>query len=387
MRTNSILFFIALLAVSLTARADYLQVNRSATVYAEPNRSSDVVFNADAESNLLMADSETENGYYHVQDPNTGQTGWIYRALVRRYKGDIPKTENRSGKAFLGKGANRGGFPEKACKIPYNEEPSDTSAFDRSCGLEGDAKPKSGEAAQNPHKNYLCASGVAQEITSSDLIELQKEVDDSGMEYGSPFSGKPGPPLDRSKLGSLPPLGNGLKLEEGSLVSFVGYLADAHYMPKSPVKPPKKGGETVNCHLTNHEEADIHLAISSSPGRISAKDPQKEAKLCKTISAEMIPHLRPGVWNRDNLDQVIDLDRPVRILGQLFFDASHEPCEKGAAHGSDPRRATVWEIHPVYTFEVCKFDDLRRCDPGKPSNWQPLSQAAEVDVKDEEQDE
>ena len=385
MRINGISLFVALLTGSLAARADYLQVNRSATVYAEPNRTSDVVFKADTKSNLLLTDSETENDYYHVQNPATGQTGWVYRTLVRRYSGDIPKTENRAGNAFFGKGAN-GGFPEKACKIPYNEEPSDTSAFDRSCGLEGDAKPKSGEAAQNPHKNNLCATGVAQEITSSDLIELQKEVDDSGMEYGSPFGGGPGPPVDRSKLESLPPVENGLKLEEGSLVSFVGYLADAHYMPKSPVKPPKKGGETVNCHLTKHEEADIHLAISSSPGRISAKDPQKEAKFCKTISAEMIPHLRPGIWNKDNLDQVIDLDRPVRILGQLFFDASHERCKNGVPHGSDPRRATVWEIHPVYTFEVCKFDDLRRCDPGKPSNWQPLSQAAGVNTKEEEED-
>src|SRR6266581_149154 len=157
MRINSISLFIALLAVGSSARADYLHVTRSATVYAEPNRTSDVVFKADTESNLLLTNSETENGYYQVQNPATGQTGWVYRTLVRRYKGDIPKTEYRAGNASFGKGANGDGFPGKACKVPYNEEPSDTSAFDRSCGLEGDAKPKSGEAAQNPHKNNLCA--------------------------------------------------------------------------------------------------------------------------------------------------------------------------------------------------------------------------------------
>src|SRR5258708_2704749 len=92
MRAISLLLFIASLVVSFAARADYLQVNRPANVYAEPNRSSDVVFKADAESKLLLTDSETENGYYHVQYPATGKTGWIYRPLVRRYKADIPQS-------------------------------------------------------------------------------------------------------------------------------------------------------------------------------------------------------------------------------------------------------------------------------------------------------
>src|ERR1700730_14610744 len=100
MRINSIWLVVALLVVSFTARADYLRVIRSAVVYTEPIRSSDVVFKADAESSLVLTDSETENGYYHVQNPGTGQTGWIYRTFVRRYKGDISKTGNRPGGAF-----------------------------------------------------------------------------------------------------------------------------------------------------------------------------------------------------------------------------------------------------------------------------------------------
>jgi hypothetical protein len=97
----------------------------------------------------------------------------------------------------------------------------------------------------------------------------------------------------------------------------------------------------------------------------------------------MIPHMRPGVWNGDNLDQVIDLERPVKITGHLFFDASHQPCNGSTPVGSDPRRITEWEIHPIYTFDVCKFDAVSQCDSKNPSAWQPLSNAAGITLEEE----
>jgi len=100
----------------------------------------------------------------------------------------------------------------------------------------------------------------------------------------------------------------------------------------------------------------------------------------------MIPHLRPGIWNMDALTQVMDLQRPVRVSGHLFFDGSHEPCRNGTPVGSDPRRIAEWEIHPIYTFEVCTFDAVSKCDPDKPSFWQPLSKANGVNLQEEIED-
>jgi len=191
--------------------------------------------------------------------------------------------------------------------------------------------------------------------------------------------------VDRSPLENLPALKDGTKLSEGDLVTFVGYLSEAHYMPKSASKG-KKGGESVNCHKTEHEMADIHLALNSAPGRIKPKDPQHQAKFCKTISAEFIPHERPAVWNVDNLNLVTDAERPVRVTGQLFFDGSHEPCRDGTAATGDPQRVTVWEIHPVYTFEVCKSDDIKKCPASGKAAWQPLSNANGINVGDDEED-
>ncbi|MGB7620956.1 MAG: hypothetical protein WBN92_01275, partial [Terriglobia bacterium] len=39
--------------------------------------------------------------------------------------------------------------------------------------------------------------------------------------------------------------------------------------------------------------------------------------------------------------------------GQLFFDSSHTPCQDGSEIPGDPRRVSLWEIHPIYRFDVC----------------------------------
>jgi hypothetical protein len=60
----------------------------------------------------------------------------------------------------------------------------------------------------------------------------------------------------------------------------------------------------------------------------------------------------------------------VRIAGQQFFDSSHVPCANGAPVGSNPKRISLWEIHPIYNFEVC----VSNCDGA--GQWQPLTQWA-----------
>jgi hypothetical protein len=381
MRRLSVYLLGALCVASTAARADYLEVRRSALIYAEASRTSDVLSKMQVGTQLPLLEGDTQSGYYHVELGSSGQTGWIYRSMVRRHPGSVPGPSN--GGASPG-GAGGGGFPAAKCPVPYNEEPGSLTAFDQSCGLTGTAASGSGEFPQNIAKNDLCEKAAAQRVTISDLQNLQKLVDNTGLKYGSIQAGKPGPPKDRSVLNDLPPLSGGLKIEEGDVVSYVGFLAEAHYMPQSETPPKKgKGGETVNCNSTPHAQADIHLALSDAKGRITASDPNRIQKLCGTISAEMIPHLRPSVWNMDALTQVMDLQRPIRVSGHLFFDGSHEPCRNGQPTGSDPRRIAEWEIHPIYTLEVCTQDAVNKCDPDKPSLWQPLSKANGVDLQGE----
>src|SRR5262249_56066168 len=65
-----------------------------------------------------------------------------------------------------------------------------------------------------------------------------------------------------------------------------------------------------------------------------------------------------------------DLDRPLRITGQMFFDGSHRPC---VGDEGRPPRISVWEIHPVYGIDVCKKKSLTACRANVDADWTPLS--------------
>jgi hypothetical protein len=128
------------------------------------------------------------------------------------------------------------------------------------------------------------------------------------------------------------------------VVSFEGYVEKA-----------KRGSsESCNCGSTTVEEVDIHIHLVETPG----------TSLCDGIVAEMTPHYRPTAWHWTKFRDMAAGGWPVRVTGRLFFDGSHRPCTSGKAGARDPARVSVWEIHPIYRFEVCVDEE---CD--KPSSW------------------
>jgi hypothetical protein len=58
---------------------------------------------------------------------------------------------------------------------------------------------------------------------------------------------------------------------------------------------------------------------------------------------------------------------PVRVTGHLFFDSSHVPCAGGQPVPSNPKRFSLWEVHPIYQLEVCTGN----CDGD--GQWSSLS--------------
>ena len=90
---------------------------------------------------------------------------------------------------------------------------------------------------------------------------------------------------------------------------------------------------------------------------------------CTSITAEVSPHFRPDVWTPDNLNR--HNTHLFRVTGQLFFDASHRPCAGGTAI-LPPKRASLWEIHPVYAVEIC-IDPNNNCKVESGQNWVLLS--------------
>ncbi|HET8546937.1 MAG TPA: hypothetical protein VFL57_02995 [Bryobacteraceae bacterium] len=224
-------------------------------------------------------------------------------------------------------------------------EQADDLEIDQSCAAEGRSKRRD-KQLESAAKNNFCATNAPVTITTRTLRSLQRVMDNN-------------PSIRKELKESREPLKavltvGGKRIGEGTNVQLVAYLLEAHF-PKSNVRK----GELVNCKLRGEANNDIHIALASSP---NVDD------VCDSFTAEMSPHFRPEAWN-----EVVKLslgNRPVRVSGALFFDGSHRPCTP--TKRASPPRASVWEIHPVYAFDICRFRTRSKCGAGNDSVWIPL---------------
>jgi hypothetical protein len=222
--------------------------------------------------------------------------------------------------------------------------------IDAHCVVQGasqevDTNPAEGE--QNKAKNDFCAEADGGAVTTTDMKNLQDKVQqDPSINFGNSGS-HPGPTTDRAKLQDL------AQLSEGKIVVFSGYV----------LKARQESAESVNCELGKPPKG-TKASSKSTPAidalhdiHISLVDSKSITNECESIGAEMSPHHRPAEWIQKNVDKVRAKKLQVRVTGQLFFDSSHDlPCVGGnpPAHSTgNPLRVALWEIHPIYTFEVC----------------------------------
>jgi hypothetical protein len=245
-----------------------------------------------------------------------------------------------------------------SCEIPFRHIASSGLDID-SCPAEGDGKTDA-HRAQNVAKNNLCARGRPIPLSFSAFKRLQKAVDDKAIVYGSSQR----LPSNRKDLQEIISH-NGKKIGEGSLVQYVGFIHHPRYSNRSK-------GESVNCKRPGAANNDIHVDVVRA----------RSEPVCRSITVEIIPHFRPEQWEVDKLKMI---EHPVRFTGQLFFDASHKPC-KNDTEGPTPKRASVWEIHPVYAIDVCKSRQLGRCSATDKNVWIALDAWVNKDYYEEDDD-
>ena len=260
---------------------------------------------------------------------------------------------------------------DPGCTLPFNAIKTTGLTIDAQC-------PKGGHSAliggkqehilQNLAKNNFCVTGNATPVSYNAFVALQTAVNDMGsnLVWGSGQK----LPSDRSVLQNLS-IKDGtrnLTIGEGSKVAFVGYVmayefADTH------------GGEDVNCNLNGDENNDIHLTLRQTPGLILKRPAGFPDPRCNAISAEVSPHFRPAAWDKlaSPSSNSTFTKYPVRITGALTFDAEHKPCTDGKPASGSPVRISVWEIHPVYAVDVCKYTTLSRCTATSTTAWVPFN--------------
>jgi hypothetical protein len=226
------------------------------------------------------------------------------------------------------------------------------------CGVvSSNAQPAevASKAAQSHSKNNFCAdTSKITAVTFTDLRAFQAQAATNGLVS----TDLP----DRSKL--VVKL-NGSSLAEGSVVRLVAWVQDAHLSDCA-------AGEEVNCKISGSAHSDIHIVLvdPASGGR--------EQDECSSVTAEMSPHFRPSPWSQ--LNKKIPTSNVIRVTGPLFFDNAHVPCggltkvTTGPKKDRAPFRSSLWELHPVYQFEVCAETDATKCNGNDPSVWKAYDQ-------------
>jgi hypothetical protein len=147
------------------------------------------------------------------------------------------------------------------------------------------------------------------------------------------------------------------------------------------------GSETCNCQLTGDESViDFHIGVgfgnfplgsdvlnklrSGAQYQKILSVPDQHLLDQSSVVVEMTPYyreqFRPG-WTQSKVQNAIG--RQVKVTGQLMIDNVHhkpaDDCGLADAEMTSCWRASVWEVHPVTSFQVCSAS---QCDANS-SNW------------------
>ena len=240
-------------------------------------------------------------------------------------------TEGKTRKTRSTTRSKRGTFTPP-CTLPFKGVRN--SDFDGRCGISG-GSPDPAKQAESLAKNNFCAStSSVRVLTYKDLIGLQER--------------------SLNLPSKLPDRTSVRRLGEGQYVSYIAFIKNAHY---SDVKT----GEAVNCNIPGRTTNDIHIVLLQNPN---------DNDECNSTTAEISPHYRPPGWTAERLNKS-SAGHPVRLRGQLFFDGSHKPCT--ASSRPNPKRKSVWEIHPVYSIEICSERTIAACQ-GSAARWTRFSE-------------
>jgi hypothetical protein len=226
-----------------------------------------------------------------------------------------------------------------------------------SCPPEGKVKDKTGtlvrvklasdEGLRNAAKRHLPAGTTPHLLSFADFAALQRDTDlKTGID-----SSKHKAPLTPTRLLLQHLQTTDAMVSEGDFVSLVAFVRDAQ--DEEP--------ESVNCAGTDGK--DIHISLG----------PTAQATEFASIVAEMIPQLpRPKGWDAATLHRLVG--HFVLIEGGITYDDQHM-VNGDASHpvGGQPKRMSLWELHPITKFFVC---DTTTCAPGSTSGWITLTEWA-----------
>jgi hypothetical protein len=289
---------------------------------SEPTASAVGTVTLPANTDLRWIMGQQKDIYLRVMVPK-GPSGWVLQS-------EVTKVQNADLSSIALAGT------AQPCVSP---ETLDACTTTKPTGC---SDPDSPHGLANRLKRTVPPEGDALLLTFETFSQLQSEavrLVDQGVDIA---------PADRDQIKSIETSAG--TVGEGSRVRLMAFLSDGTPHPNT--------GESVNCNLKTEANNDIHIPVSES----------KNASEFEAIVVEMIPQNRPAKWNSANVKKL--RGKLLLIEGGLFYDNLHF-ANGDAANPvpNQPKRFSLWEIHPVVSLKVCKNAD-GRCDPNRDSDWQ-----------------
>ena len=299
---------------------DVVRTKREVVLRQSPAADSAPAFTVASGTDLIRVAREARNGFYRVIRRERGPQAWISTddVAVTHEATDLP--------------------PAKACAATLQQ-----------CPAQGCEEENTPAAESNELKRRQPHVGVPVTLSFEDLSGLQRQADERIGQ--GPFE-----PTHEQRAQLRDLAVKHAVVAEGDLVRVVGFIArgdDGLHV--------NKAGESVNCQLKKPTDNDIHIPLVDAPGNTEYHG----------IVAEMIPQDRPGAWSVDALKEIQSRRLKVWVEGALSYDKVHFVNDDDNNPIKDePARMSLWEIHPVTKFLVCRRE---HCDPLAEEDWTPLT--------------
>jgi hypothetical protein len=319
------LFALAFVLVAVAAFAQTATVSKNVNLRPTPSTEQTAITLLTPVTSLSLIEPNATGGYYHVRTPD-GKEGWVWGKNIRisptAAAPPPPPPPVTTGCPPTGTHVVKG----KA--VPY---PADSDA-----GL------------RNMAKKNIPTGNSAVPLTFADFKALQ---DDTNQLFGDAHSAKAKIEPNRDALHNLQTTSRAVS--EGDLVQLMGFI----------VADTKQGAESVNCG--GSDGFDFHINIAAKPS------PSSTAEYAGIV-AEMIPQGRAPEWTIPALTAVRKQGLPVLVVGGLTYDNEHFVNDNPKApRGGQPKRFSLWEVHPITAFFVC--EQPKGCDPAMRTQWTTLA--------------
>ena len=296
------------------------------TARVAPDAAAATAFDLPAGTELIWVAQQQSGGFYRTIRTDKGPQGWIAASDLQIARHQPWPIE-----------------PKTACVADMSGCPA------RGCAEQGEPEAIANELKRTPPIGELRAT-----LDFSDFAQLQRVAD--------MHAGQGSPDLSVQQRAAMANVAvKGGAVSEGDRVRVFGYIAKS-----DSGLHVNAAGESVNCALKNPKDNDIHIPIVAEPGDGEWKG----------IVVEMIPQDRRSGWNVDALKKIQAQAAQVWIEGGLSYDKVHY-VNSDSAHAlkDEPWRMSLWEIHPITKFLVCRKD---HCDPDSEKDWSPLDESKPV---------